>query len=55
MPMKADPAVVTPETRSVEVSPKATRRTFSTVYKKKILEKTAPLKAPGRNLWDAIP
>lgn len=49
MPMKADPAPETPEKPSVEVPPKAARRTFSTAYKKKILAKAAALKdSPGK-------
>ncbi len=49
MPMKVDPAPDTPETPSVEVPAKATRRTFTTGYKKRILEKAASLKgSPGR-------
>lgn len=49
MPMKADPAVVPADTPSVEIPPKATRRTFSTAYKKRILEKAASLKdSPGK-------
>lgn len=48
MPMKADPGADCPETPSAEVPPKATRRTFTAAYKRKILEKAAALKAsPG--------
>jgi transposase-like protein len=49
MPMKADPEPVSPEIQSVEVPPKASRRTFSIAYKRKIVEKAASLKdTPGR-------
>jgi transposase len=49
MPMKADPPEPTPEAPSVEIPRKATRRTFSAAYKRKILERTAALKGePGK-------
>lgn len=48
MPMTTDPAQVPPGAPSAEVPPKATRRTFTAAYKRKIVEKAATLKdSPG--------
>ena len=49
MPMRSDAAPDSPVVPSVEVPPKAIRRTFTTGYKKRILEKAASLKeSPGK-------
>lgn len=48
MPMTTDPAQVDPDKPTAEVPPKATRRTFTAAYKRKIVEKAATLKdSPG--------
>jgi transposase len=49
MPMTSDPAQVHLDTPSAEVPLKATRRTFTAAYKRRILERAASLKdAPGK-------